>query len=341
MNTKAIVPLAIGLIVGIFAVSRGLNYIKSVKGSAVSTVPVVTAKTEIPQGVPINEGMVDIKQVSKDLAPARHFAQSEKVIDRVTAMVIPQDMPIMPTMLAPAGTVPGLGAKIPDGMRAVAVRVDEWSAVGGWIKPGVRVDVCAVFAVKDGRKTKSISKIILQNIEVAAVGGTMGSNPQETGANVSRSVTLIVTPKDVSKIHLASAKGKITLAMRSSLDEQQAKVGAEDEDDLFNEGKATSGNKGLGAVFANMFKSMMGNEERAQVQVAEAPSRCTVDLINGARYERRVYLHANSMEQVGDEGTQHALLTSAAKPYARQARRAGPWTSDSPESDDSAEISSE
>ena len=194
MSGKAIIPLAIGLIVGIFAVSRGLNYIQSVKGSATSveTVPIVTAKAEILQGVSISENLVAIKQVPKGLAPTRRFGDTQEVLDRVTCMMVPKDMPILPTMLSPKGTLPGLGAKIPDGMRAVAVKVDEWSGVGGWLKPGVHVDVAAVLSVKDGGKSKTISKIILQNIEVAAVGSMMGRDPQDTGAKVSRSVTLIV-----------------------------------------------------------------------------------------------------------------------------------------------------
>lgn len=327
MKSKAIVPLAIGLIVGVFAVTRGLNYIKSVKGSSVAgeTVTVVTAKMEIQQGVPISETMFALKEVAKDLAPARHFSDGKEVMERVTSMIIPKDMPILPTMLSPVGTSPGLGAKIPNGMRAVAVKVDEWSGVGGWIKPGVRVDLSAVFSVKEagGRKNKSISKIILQNIEVAAVGATMGSNPQEPGATVSRSVTLIVKPKDVSRIHLASTKGKVSLAMRSSIDDEHVKVGIEDEDDLLNEG-GKSGKK-LASAFSGFFQSLWGKDksEELEIQLAEAPKRCTVLLINGARGERRVYLHDKSMEQVGFEGGKGALLDGKANPYGAGTRLRG------------------
>ncbi|MBN1341197.1 MAG: Flp pilus assembly protein CpaB [Phycisphaerae bacterium] len=324
MKSKAIVPLAVGLIVGIFAVSRGLNYVKSVKGAArsVATVPVVMATTDIPQGIKVAETMFKVKQVAKDVAPARRFSKSEEILDRVTCMMVPKDMPIMPTMLAPVGTAPGLGAKIPDGMRAVAVKVDEWSAVGGWLKPGVHVDVAAVFSVKVENKTKTISKIILQNIEVAAVGATMGQNPQETGANVSRSVTLIVEPDDVAKLHLAVSKGKISLAMRNSLDDQNERVSAEDEDQLLGTGQDSAKKKQqMAAAVGGFFKQIFGGDEKSEpVQVAEAPQRCTVDLVHGSKQVRRVYASQSSMETVGTDGSDESMLQGRGAPYGRNQR---------------------
>ncbi len=330
MKSKAIIPLAIGLTVGIFAVSRVLKHIKSVQGTTgtVQTTQIVTAKADIPQGMPINETMVTIQEVPEDLAPSQHFSDVQEVQERVTAMMIPRDMPILPTMLAPKGTAPGLGAKIPDGMRAVAVRVDEWSAVGGWLKPGVHVDVAAVFSVKSGRQGKTISKIILQNIEVAAVGATMGQNPQDTGPNVSRSVTLIVKPKDVAKIHLASSKGKIRLAMRGSLDKQSKVLAAQDEDELFGDGTGDNKN-GWKASISGFFERMFGAGEPEPVQVAQAPKRYTVDLINGGRRVRKVFRGPDSMEEIGFEGSTGAMFAGQASPYQRRPQRRQQWAAGS------------
>lgn len=327
MKSKAIIPLAIGLTVGIFAVSRVLNHIKSVQGTTgtVQTAKIVTAKADIPQGTPVNESMLTIQEVPEGLAPSQHFSDVQEVQERVTAMMIPRDMPILPTMLAPKGTAPGLGSKIPDGMRAVAVRVDEWSAVGGWLKPGVHVDVAAVFSVKSGRQGKTISKIILQNIEVAAVGATMGQNPQDTGANVSRSITLIVKPKDVAKIHLASSKGKIRLAMRGSMDKQSKVLAAQGEDELFGDGMGADKKDGWKASISGFFERMFGEGEPESVQVAQAPKRYTVDLINGGRRVRKVFRGRDSMEEVGFEGSTGAMFAGQAAPYKRRPQPRVQW----------------
>lgn len=319
MKSKAIVPLMVGSIVGVFAVHRGLSYMKSAKAARPETVAVVVSKAEIPHGVTVSESMLSVKQVPKNLAPQRHFTEAGEIVERVTSMMIPADMPVMPTMLAPPGTTPGLGAKIPDGMRAVAVRVDEWSAVGGWLKPGVRVDVAAVFAVKEGRRTKSISKIILQNIEVAAVGASMGQNPQDTGPNVSRSVTLIVKPKDVAKLHLASSKGKIQLAMRGSLDDEQLRAAMSDEDLLLADEKALR-RKQLTSALTQVF-SAFTSQTPEPVSDVRKPQRCKVDVINGPKRVQLVYVSKDSMELLGAEGTNSSLATDAVRPYGRNARR--------------------
>ncbi len=317
MKSKAIVPLLVGSIVGVFAVHRGLSYMKTAKASRPETVSVVVSKAEIPHGVVVTEGLLTVKQVPKDLAPERRFSDMAEVVERVTSMMIPADMPVMPTMLAPPGTTPGLGSKIPDGMRAVAVRVDEWSAVGGWLKPGVRVDVAAVFAVKEGRRTKSISKIILQNIEVAAVGASMGQDPQDTGPNVSRSVTLIVKPKDVAKLHLAASKGKIQLAMRGSLDDEQLKAAMSDEDVLMADEKALRREK-MTSALGQLFSAFTSSP--APRPVPKKPQRCKVDVINGQKRTQLVYVSKDSMELLGAQGTSSELARDAARPYGRDTR---------------------
>ncbi len=239
MRGRAIIPLAIGLTVGIVAVKLLVDVVKRAKASTENgaTVPVVTAAMEIPQGAAISQNMLSVKQVPANLCPSQHFANSQELQDRVTSVAIPKDMPVLASMLAPKGTTPGLGARIPDGMRAVAVKVDEWVGVGVWLRPVFRVDVAAVFTVGSGGRTQTVSRVILQNIEVAAVGGEKGQTPQDTGPLVARSVTLIVRPEDVSKIHLASEKGKIRLAMRNSLDANDSDVAIQSDKDLFGDEK--------------------------------------------------------------------------------------------------------
>ena len=52
-----------------------------------------------------------------------------------------QGEPILDSRLAPPGSGGGLGATIPQGMRACAVRVDDVVGVAGFVTPGMRVDV--------------------------------------------------------------------------------------------------------------------------------------------------------------------------------------------------------
>ena len=132
---------------------------------------------------------------------------------RVASTSLVDGMFISEAVLRPPGSKAGLEATIPPGYRAVAVKVDEFVAVGNWLNPGARVDVLVVMNT-NRRDRGSSSRVILRNIEVLAVGQVLDT-PSKPGKQVSgRSVTLLVLEADAPKIHLASSKGKIRFALR-------------------------------------------------------------------------------------------------------------------------------
>ncbi len=185
-------------------------------------ISVVFAAGNILSTAEIKDSMLETRMIPRSLAPKMVFSDIKEVAGRVASVSIPQGMPIVPEHLAPKGTPPGLGARIRDGFRAVAVKVDESSGVAGWLKPGCRVDVVAVLQVEGTPgERRTISKVILENIEVLAVGQDSGADP-EVKAAVTKSVTLAVAPADVPKLHLATTQGTVRLAMRNSQDDSKA-----------------------------------------------------------------------------------------------------------------------
>ncbi len=60
---------------------------------------------------------------------------------------------------------------IPEGMRAVSVKVDEVIGVAGFVKAGTRVDVLVTMAPSTERQM-NITRLILQNIQTLAAGQT-------------------------------------------------------------------------------------------------------------------------------------------------------------------------
>jgi hypothetical protein len=89
------------------------------------------------------------------------------------------------------------------------------------IKPGDWVDVLVVMDIKGGGKQKeTIAEVILQNVEVAAVGrsgSTTGSDGKPT-RRPAKSATLLVPDEEVPKLHLAATRGRISLALRGDDD---------------------------------------------------------------------------------------------------------------------------
>jgi len=238
MNTRTIIPLVVGLGVGIVAIKMFISVLKKAKGETdANTVLVVRAGADIEATSEIEASMLEVTSVPKSLAPDDFFKESKEVVGRVTSRFIPKGVPVMPTLLAPKGTPPGMAARIDKGSRAVAVKIDEYSGVAGWIKPGSHVDVVVVMA--QGR-SGSTSKVILQNVKVLAVG--QKDKSEDNKASLARSVTLLISPKDVPLLHLAAAKGKLRLAMRGKDDSSKAVANLTTDNDLLSSGTAEKHN---------------------------------------------------------------------------------------------------
>ena len=107
---------------------------------------------------------------------------------------------------------------IPEGYRAMTVKVDDVVGISGFIMPGTLVDV-VVTITPDDRSSDPISKIVLQNIKVLASGQNIDKpkNDREVERSI-RAVTLQVTPEQAEKLALASSEGKLQLVMRNSVD---------------------------------------------------------------------------------------------------------------------------
>jgi len=78
------------------------------------------AADDIPRGASIGEEMLRAVHFPTSALPAGTFADKAKLVGRVPRVVAPAGLPVLETMLAPAGTRPGVF--VPPGMRAVARR---------------------------------------------------------------------------------------------------------------------------------------------------------------------------------------------------------------------------
>jgi pilus assembly protein CpaB len=179
-----------------------------------STVEHATLGTKI---IPEQLTMV---QFPKESTPDGAFESPEKLVGRVAITNIAPREPVTESKIAPEGTAGGLSAVIPEGYRAMTVKVDDVVGISGFIMPGTLVDVVVTIDPEaQAGMQNPISKIVLQNIKVLANGQNIDKPDDQREANSVKAVTLQVTPEQAEKLALASSEGKLQLVMRNQIDQ--------------------------------------------------------------------------------------------------------------------------
>jgi pilus assembly protein CpaB len=126
---------------------------------------------------------------------------------------------------------------IPQGMRAVAVRVNEVVGVSGFVVSGMRVDVLISGNSPGGNgNLGTLTKTLLQNIEVLSAGQDFKKDAEGKPIMV-QVVNLLVTPEQAEQLSLASNQTTIQLILRNPLDRQVTQTPGAAMAHLFTGGK--------------------------------------------------------------------------------------------------------
>ncbi len=189
-----------------------------VKSVAAPTQPVVVAASDLRLGAELKQDDLRIVNFPQGEAPDGSFSQVDQVLGRGLIVAIVKNEPVLNAKLASKEAGSGLPPVIPEGMRAVSVRVDEVIGVAGYVLPGTRVDLVAT-ASPTNQANDTMSKVVLSNVQVVTAGTRMEQDQDNGGKPVAVTVvTLLVTPAQAERVALASTEGKIQLALRNPLD---------------------------------------------------------------------------------------------------------------------------
>jgi pilus assembly protein CpaB len=180
------------------------------------TVGIVVAVVDIPLGSTINANQVTVSAWPKDNYPKDAIADTKNVAGRVALRDFFRGEPVIESKLVPLNKSTGLlSLKVPLGMRAFSIKVNEVVGVGGFIVPESRVDV-VITTTPSQNSPEKISKIVLEDIRVLAAGQVI--EQKENKPVTVNTVTLALTPEDAEKLALAGNDGIIQLVMRSFSD---------------------------------------------------------------------------------------------------------------------------
>ena len=220
-NTRTLVVLAVAvLMAGLAAFGVWLT----VRSMPVREVEIARAQAVVAAR-PLSVGTMVTKDDVKVVPwPAANqvpgsFTEIDKVVNRGIVVAAAENEPLTEAKLAAVGSGAGLPPTIPEGMRAISVRVNEVVGVAGFVIPGTRVDVM-VTVRRPGSDGTSQTRVVLSNVTVLTAGTRFDQEKASAeGKPIPTSVvTLLLTPADAEKMTLAAEEGRIMLALRNPLD---------------------------------------------------------------------------------------------------------------------------
>jgi pilus assembly protein CpaB len=187
----------------------------------VASIQVVVAAQSLDMGTRLHANHLRVVAWPSRNPVAGSFSDPKELIDRGVISPIGENEPITMTKVASLEAGAGLPPVIPEGMRAISVKVNEVVGVAGFVVPGTVVDVLVTVTVRpaNGPQEEPMTRTVVNKVRVLTAGTKYDQEKSKNGEPIPTSVvTLAVLPEDAERIALASNEGKITLALRNPLD---------------------------------------------------------------------------------------------------------------------------
>ncbi len=222
-RNRIIIGLAVAVVVALLVSNFVYRQIRRgmVQATPAAMGTIVVAAVPLPLGTRLEPQFLrEIPWPAGDPVPGM-FARAENCLDRALITSVVENEPIIEGKLAPKEAGAGLAATIPEGMRALSVRVDEVVGVAGFVLPGTMVDVLVTGSAEGRGSADAVTRTILENIRVLTSGQKIEQDEEGKPQKVSV-VTLQVTPEEAVKLAMASTEGRIQLALRNTIDTARA-----------------------------------------------------------------------------------------------------------------------
>jgi pilus assembly protein CpaB len=249
LGLKAKLTIAVGLAAACTFLALGIRDLRNAsaamaqsKGMAAPSKPappvmvLAQATRPIKTGETITAAM--IRNAAGDPARFPFAATAAEVVGKVAT----RDIAARALVARDAvGMESKLAIRVPMGMRAVSIDTTAEIAVAGLVRPGDRVDVQVVYPGADaisGARGSGRSRVqaLLQMVQVLAVGEVVVGAQQASGVDgalaspppppppPARTVTLALSPEQVSTLSLAKSTGALTLSLRNPSDDARVAV---------------------------------------------------------------------------------------------------------------------
>lgn len=226
------------LLIGFFATLIGLAGAYAIKrGMAVAPTPepppvakpaaptVVISSIDLPVGRVVASG--DIMTVPMSFAqqqansfPPIMMTDGKQIVGRMLRESVTKWRPFTPESFYPEGTGPDISERLEPGLRAVTVPVHGVSGLVGQATPGMFVDVLFRATPTKDESVPEITKVLLQNVEILAIGenATPGMQGGIDPKSEVHAVTLAVTADQAQTLKIVEGHGDLSLLLRRPTD---------------------------------------------------------------------------------------------------------------------------
>jgi pilus assembly protein CpaB len=193
-------------------------FVEVVKETPIDMVEVLIPIQSIEQGKALEPSLFRKEKRVKNKISPKSVRSFDEIVNSYSRTLILSDQPLHADYITKTRPINEIIQQIPEGFRAVTIRVDQISSVEGWARPGSLVDVvwaskvngqAAVTVIVEGAKILSAERITENQNQ-----GQAKNNEEKGGAPTPSTVTLLVSSDDANKIQLATTAGTLSLNLR-------------------------------------------------------------------------------------------------------------------------------
>jgi len=230
ISLRTISTLVAAVFLGLIAVVLTRSYLSNAVRSspAVATsngpaIPVVVTAADVARGGVLQPAMLKVVAYPTDAAPAGAFHSVAEVTgnasqQRLALRSMVANEPILPGNVSGPGGKLNLSGTVAAGMRAVSLRSNDVSGVGGFVLPGDRVDILLTRTGSGADAAKeTLTQILAENARV--LGVDQSDNNEADKPVVAKAVTVEVTPAQAASISLGQQIGTVSLTLRRVADD--------------------------------------------------------------------------------------------------------------------------
>jgi pilus assembly protein CpaB len=217
---RTLVVMAVAVVtaaIGSYGVYRAVLSMP-VREVEVASMNVVVAAQSLSMGTRLDPNHLRVVAWPSRNPVSGSFSDPKQLVNRGLISAVAENEPITMTKVASLEAGAGLPPVIPEGMRAISVKVNEVVGVAGFVVPGTLVDVLVTARAGSGQD-EAMTRTVVSKVQVLTAGTKYDQEKSKSGEPIPTSVvTLAVLPEDGERVALAQNEGKITLALRNPLD---------------------------------------------------------------------------------------------------------------------------